>query len=50
MSATIKPKASVNPLGIGMGGFNIIESSYKRDYYLRQSEIQNINVRKNHIS
>jgi hypothetical protein len=30
MSATIKP--TVNPLGMG---FNIIESSYKRDYSLK---------------
>jgi hypothetical protein len=50
MSATIKPQPSLNPLGIGMGGFNVIESSYKRDYSLKQSEIQNLNVKKIHVS
>lgn len=49
MSATIKPQPSINPLGIG-GGFNIIESSYKRDYSLKQPDIQNLNVKKVQVS
>ncbi len=48
MSATVKPSPNhnSNPLGIGMG-FNIIESSYKRDYSLKPLDQANqLNVKK----